>query len=80
LLGSGMPSWRQMARSVPGAISLWCGTADGAPLGPRHLAWRDESDVEVVARAVAVARLCRVMRVEPVDDAEEDRTKPSAAI
>ena len=46
----------------------------------RHLAWRDEGDVEGVARAVAVARLSCVMRVEPVDDDEEDRTKPSAAI
>lgn len=68
-----------MARSVPGAISLWCGTADGAPLGAPP-AWRDESDVDGVARAVAVARLSCVMRVEPVDDDEEDRTTPSAAI
>jgi hypothetical protein len=43
----------------------------------RHLAWHDESDGDGAARAVAVARLSRVMRVEPVDDDEEDRTKPS---
>jgi hypothetical protein len=80
LLGSGMPSRRRMVRSVPGAISLWCGTADGARLGARDLVWRDEGDVEGVAWAVAVARLSCVMRVEPVDDDEEDRTKPSAVI
>ena len=43
LVGVGMPSWWQMTRTVPGAMSLWRGTADGAPAGPRHLAWRAPS-------------------------------------
>jgi hypothetical protein len=46
-----------MARAVLGAISLWVGTADGAPLAARHLAWRDEGYVEGVSRAVGVASL-----------------------
>jgi hypothetical protein len=44
--GGGTPSCRQMARTVPGLISWWRGTAEGCPAGPRHLAWLPPSPMK----------------------------------